>query len=166
MNNVKKLIDFIDKTPITKFCSSMLIMALAVIMFVNVVLRYIGGFSFNWGDEILRYICIYMAFLGTAAGWRYGTHIGVTLFVEKVMPEPVRKYFRLGADIIALVFMAIITYFGFILVGKIMDSGQVSAALNVPMYFIYGIVPVCGVLSIVQILIQIFKNKSYLIPRE
>ena len=163
---MKKLIDFIDKTPITKFCSSMLIMALAVIMFMNVVLRYVGGFSFNWGDEILRYLCIYMAFLGTAAGWRYGTHIGVTLFVEKVLPEKLRKYFRMVADAVALLFMVIITYFGFILMFKIMDSGQVSAALQLPMYFIYGIVPVCGVLSIMQMLIQTFRHKSYLIPRE
>jgi len=163
---VKKLIDFIDKTPITKFCSSMLIMAMAVVMFMNVVLRYVGGFSFNWGDEILRYICIYMAFLGTAAGWRYGTHIGVTLFVEKLLPDKIRKYFRLMADIVAILFMTIITYFGFLLMLKIMDSGQVSAALQLPMYFIYGIVPVCGVLSILQMLLQIFKHKSYLIPRE
>ena len=163
---MKKLIDFIDKTPITKFCSSMLIMAMAVVMFMNVVLRYVGGFSFNWGDEILRYICIYMAFLGTAAGWRYGTHIGVTLFVEKLLPDKIRKYFRLMADIVAILFMTIITYFGFLLMLKIMDSGQVSAALQLPMYFIYGIVPVCGVLSILQMLLQIFKHKSYLIPRE
>lgn len=163
---MNKIIDIIDKTPITKFCSSMLIMAMAAVMFLNVILRYCVGFSFNWGDEILRYMCIYMAFLGTAAGWRYGAHIGVTLFVEKLLPEKTRKYFRLLADIIAIAFMCIVTYFGVILVTRIMASGQSSAALHLPMYFVYGIVPVCAALSVVQMLIQIFKHKSYLIPRE
>ena len=81
---MKKVIDFIDKTPITKLISSILIMAMAVIMVMNVILRYMFHFSFNWGDEIIRYMCVYTSFLGIAAGWRYsGTHIGVSIFVEK-----------------------------------------------------------------------------------
>ena len=35
--------------------------------------------SFNWGDEILRYMSIYMAFAGIAAGFRYGKHISITI---------------------------------------------------------------------------------------
>ncbi|WMJ85180.1 TRAP transporter small permease [Oscillospiraceae bacterium MB24-C1] len=135
-------------------------------MTMNVVLRYVFGFSFNWGDEILRYMCVYMAFLGTAAGWRYGTHIGVTIFVEKLFPEKTRKYFRLLADIISITFMALIAHYGYILVEKVARSHQASAALRVPMYMIYSIIPVCAVFSILQILLQIFKHKTYLMPRE
>lgn len=163
---MKRVIDFIDHTKFTKFCASMLMMCMAVIMTMNVVLRYVFGFSFNWGDEILRYMCVYMAFFGMAAGWRYGTHIGVTIFVEKLFPEKSRKFFRLVADTISIIFMGSITYYGMILVQKVAKSHQASAALRVPMFLIYGIIPVCAVFSIVQILLQIFKHKSYLVPRE
>ncbi len=163
---MNKIIDFIDKTPVTKFCSSMLLIAMAAVMCLNVILRYVFHFSFNWGEEILRYMCIYMAFMGTAAGWRYGTHIGVTLFVEKVMPEKIRKYVRLLGDIIAMLFMGIVTYFGIILATKVLGSGQTSPAMHIPMFMIYGIVPLCGIISVMQMLIQMFKHKSYLIPRE
>ena len=67
---MKKIVDFFDRTPVTKFLSSILIMAMAVVMTMNVILRYFFHFSFNWGDEILRYMCVYMAFLGTAAAFR------------------------------------------------------------------------------------------------
>lgn len=163
---MKHVIDFVDKTRFTKFCASILMMCLAVIMTMNVILRYVFGFSFNWGDEILRYMCVYMAFFGMAAGWRYGIHIGVTIFVEKLFPEKIRKFLRLAADIVSIAFMVLIAYYGYILVEKVAKSHQASAALRVPMYMIYGIIPICAVFSILQILLQIFKYKSYLTSRE
>lgn len=163
---MKKTIEFIDRTPVTKFLSSILIMLMAVIMVMNVFTRFFLGFSFNWGDEIIRYMCVYMSFLGIAAGFKYGVHIGVSVFVEKLFPENIRKYFRILSDIITIVFLVLLIVFGYILVQRIIGSGQTSAALKVPMYMIYGIVPVSSIISIAQILIQLFVNKSYLVPRE
>jgi len=163
---MKKILDFIDRTPVTKLISSILIMAMAVIMTMNVILRYFFHFSFNWGDEILRYMCVYMAFLGSAAAFRYGSHVGVTIFVEKCLPEGVRKYFRLLSDIVTIIFLVVITYYGFVLVGRIMASGQSSAALRVPMYMIYGIIPVSSIIAIIHMLMQIFRHKSYLYERQ
>lgn len=163
---MKKFIDFIDRTPVTKLLSSILIMAMAVIMVMNVILRYLFNFSFNWGDEIIRYMCVYMSFLGIAAGWQYGTHIGVSIFVEKVFPEGSRKYFRLLSDIVTILFLCATVWFGFMLVERIISSGQTSPALQLPMYLIYGIVPASSVLGIVHMLLQIFLHKSYLYPRE
>ena len=163
---IKKLMNFIDKTPITKFISSILIMAMAVIMTMNVILRYCFHFSFNWGDEILRYMCVYMAFFGTAATFRYGGHVGVTIFVEKCLPEKSRKYVRLISDIVTIVFLIVATYFGFVLVGRIMASGQKSAALRIPMYLIYGVVPVSSIIGIIHMLAGIFRHKTYLNERE
>lgn len=164
---MKKIIDFFDKTPVTKLISSFLIMAMAVIMTMNVILRYCFHFSFNWGDEILRYMCVYMAFLGTAAAFHTpGVHVAVTLFVEKLLPEKFRKYARLLSDLLTIMFLIMITYFGFVLCSRIMSSGQKSAALRVPMWLIYGVVPVSAILSIVQMLLQIFKHKTYTKERE
>jgi len=163
---MKKVVDFIDRTPITKFISSILLMSMAVVMVMNVILRYCFNFSFNWGDELIRYLCIYMSFLGIAAGWRYGTHIGVSVFVEKFFQEKSRKYIRLLSDIIAILFLLFAAWFGFVLVDQIIASGQTSPALKVPMHMVYGIVPVTCIISVVQILVQIFRHKSYLIPRE
>ena len=146
--------------------SSVFILAMSVIMVMNVILRYCFHFSFNWSDEIIRYLCIYMSFLGVAASWKYGTHIGVTVFVEKMFPEKSRKYFRLLSDIVTIIFLALLSYFGFVLVGRIVASSQTSPALHLPMYLIYGTVPASALLSIIQMLLQIFRHKSYLQPRE
>ena len=60
----------------------------------------------------------------------------------------------------------IITYYGFVLVGRIMASGQRSAALRLPMYMVYGVVPVTSIISIIHMLLQIFLHKTYLYERE
>ena len=163
---MKRILDFFDNVPVTKFISSVFIQAMSVIMVMNVILRYCFHFSFNWSDEIIRYLCIYMSFLGMAASWKYGTHIGVTVFVEKMFPEKSRKYFRLLSDIVTIIFLALLSYFGFVLVGRIVASSQTSPALHLPMYLIYGTVPASALLSIIQMLLQIFRHKSYLQPRE
>mgnify|MGYP001517070687 FL=1 len=163
---MKRILDFFDNVPVTKFISSVFILAMSVIMVMNVILRYCFHFSFNWSDEIIRYLCIYMSFLGVDASWKYGTHIGVTVFVEKMFPEKSRKYFRLLSDIVTIIFLALLSYFGFVLVGRIVASSQTSPALPLPMYLIYGTVPASALLSIIQMLLQIFRHKSYLQPRE
>lgn len=76
------------------------------------------------------------------------------------------KYFHLLSDIVTIVFLALLTYFGFILVGRIVASAQTSPALHLPMYLIYGTVPLSALLSIIQMLLQIFCHKTYLQPRE
>ena len=90
----------------------------------------------------------------------------MTVFSEKCIPERYRKYVRLFSDIITIVFLMIITYYGFVLVGRIMASGQRSAALRLPMYMVYGVVPVTSIISIIHMLLQIFRHKTYLYERE
>lgn len=163
---MKKIIKFIEKTPFTKFICSILIIGMAVIMTMNAVLRHFFHFSFNWGDEILRYMSIYMAFAGIVAGFRYGKHISITVVTEHLIPEKLRPAFRILSDVCSIIFMGLLVYFGIVLVQRIGASGQLSTAMRIPMAAIYAAVPVCGVLSIVQIFIQMFVDKSYLQPRE
>ncbi len=163
---MKRIFDFIDNVPVTRCISSILMMAMAVIMTLNVVLRYGFGFSFNWGDEILRYICVYMSFLGIAAAWRYNSHVRVALFVEKLFSECLKVPTRVLTYIITMIFMVACTYFGLVLVERIIQSGQISPALHLPMYLLYGIVPLTSILSIIQLLLQLFKHQAYRNPME
>ena len=47
-----------------------------------------------------------------------------------------------------------------------MASGQKSAALQIPMYLIYGVVPVSSIIGIIHMLMAIFRHKTYLTERE
>ena len=88
------------------------------------------------------------------------------MVTEHLIPEKLRPAFRILSDVCSIIFMGLLVYFGIVLVQRIGASGQLSTAMRIPMAAIYAAVPVCGVLSIVQIFIQMFVDKSYLQPRE
>ena len=111
---------------------------------------------FTWGLYV---------FFGIAAPGNISLMFG-SLFVEKIFPENVKRYIRLFTDIVTIVFMILCTYFGMVLVQRIIHSGQISPALHLPMFLLYGVIPVSSVLSIIQILLQIFRHKSYNQPME
>ena len=55
----------------------MLLAAMVVVTFVNVVMRYLGESSFLWGEEVGRHLMIWLAFIGGGLALRNGAHIGV-----------------------------------------------------------------------------------------
>jgi TRAP-type C4-dicarboxylate transport system permease small subunit len=44
------------------------LVAMTVLVFGSVILRYCFNVSFRWSDELTRYIFIYIVFLGTGTG--------------------------------------------------------------------------------------------------
>ena len=122
--------------------------------------RLIGGMK-SYG--ISAYICPFWALLQPGG---YNSHVRVALFVEKLFPEWLKVPTRILTYIITIVFMAACTYFGLVLVERIIQSGQISPALHLPMYLLYGIVPLTSILSIIQLLLQLFKHRAYRVPME
>lgn len=162
----KKIFNFFYEVRLERTIASIFSLLVILIMFMNVVLRFGFHFAFNWGEEIIRYLNFFAACFAISAGFQCGKHISITVVTEHVLPERFRKYMRLAADIMSLIFMLFLVYFGFILVGKLHMSGQTSSALHIPMYLLYAGIPICGILSSIQILFKIFIDKSYLVSRD
>lgn len=163
---MRPICEWMMKTPIAKFISSIFIIGMAVIMGVNVFTRYFLGFSFNWGDEILRYMAVIMAFFGIIAGWGRGSHISITIITEHIVPEQYRKYVRIFGEIVSIIFLACLIRYGIVLVQRVARTGQLSAALGIPISTMYAIVPFASALSIVQIVLHAVIGKSYLKAKE
>ncbi len=62
-----------------------LLAAMVVVTFVNVVMRYVGESSFLWGEEVGRHLMIWLAFIGGGLALRSGAHIGVDS-LERSLP--------------------------------------------------------------------------------
>lgn len=159
---MKKIINFIASAKIEYILAVISTLSMITIMFTNVVTRYIFNFTFSWGDEAVRYFNLVAAFSAISACFKSGTHISIDVFVENIIPDNLRKYFRLISYILSLVFCIMICYFGFILTKNQFRMGQESTALGIPMFVLYSIIPVSMILSSIQILIKIFYEKAYL----
>lgn len=126
------------------------------VLFANVVLRYVFNSSLDWADEFSRYSIVWITFVGASVCIYRGAHIGVDAIVT-FMSERGQKILSLIITVIAIIFSLFFTYQALSLVLKVMETGQVSATLGVPMLYIYGAMPVGGLLMTLRFTEQLWS---------
>jgi len=145
MQRIAKILDRLEETLIAT------LMGLAtVIIFLAVVHRYALGvsllypfanrFSTSWAQELCIYLFVWMAKFGAAYGVRTGIHVGVDVLVNRMRPRW-RKVLILFGLLAGALFTAVIGGLGAMLVWQMMQTGQVSADLEVPVWIVYLAIP-------------------------
>ena len=127
----------------TELFSALLLLTMVVLVFIQIVSRVIISSSFPWTEEIARFMMIWITFLGAAVAFQYGAHIGVEAFVER-LPAKLRSIFIVITMLICLSFFILLIVYGYQLANGAFV--QTSPALQIPMGYIYYIIPISGVL--------------------
>jgi TRAP-type C4-dicarboxylate transport system permease small subunit len=105
-----------------------------VLNFVNVVGRYVSGFTLIGVDEIEIYILIWTAFLGAAVvSWR-GQHLRMDVLLN-ACPAVVRKTVTAVEICVMLAVALFVAYQSFRYVERIYALGAVSDIARVPTWF-------------------------------
>lgn len=113
---------------------------LVAVTFAAVVFRYVFNSSLVWGEELARYLFVWLVFLGASIGTRRGIHISIDLFGRRLGRYGERLLDWLGR-LAGLVFAAMLIVPGLRLVEVGMSN--LSPALGVPMAAVY-LAPVVG----------------------
>lgn len=117
-------------------------MVLGVLLaFVNVVLRYVFDMSLPWAAELTNYLFIWSALFGAAYGFKQGAHISITLLIEKFSPS-VMKMFLLFANLLSIIYLLLISYFGYKLILMLMDFGEINVDLQIPLWIPQLVIPI------------------------
>ena len=138
-------------------------LALRVILaFVNVVLRYGFDMSLTWAGELTNYFFIWSALFGAAYGFRQGAHISVTLLITQFSPA-VTKFFLVLANLISVLYLGLLSYFGYELVIMLVDFGEMSVDLGIPMWVPHLVLPISFALAAYRVaekLIELYRTKA------
>jgi len=132
-----------------------MMMAMLVIIFSAVATRFILNFSPSWAEEAARYLMIWVCFLGAPLAVGVGGHVGVQMFMSRLPLGP-RKAIRLLTCAAIEIFLAVVVVKAFVLVQMI--STQESAALRIPIYYVYLAVPIGCILLGVEFLCVMLKG--------
>ncbi|RMG92123.1 MAG: TRAP transporter small permease [Candidatus Dadabacteria bacterium] len=116
------------------------LLALALLGFVQVVLRYAFGTGIDWAEEAGRYGCIALTFLGASVGVRHGTHFSVEL-LDRLLPPGGRRALRAVAGVLTAALFALVTWYGYEHAAKLHRFGVTSASLRLPMWVPYAAIP-------------------------
>lgn len=98
---IRRLSDLLE-TLATVFLAGVLA---AVVL--QVFFRYVARIAVPWTEEATRYLGIWMVFMGAAAAVAQGSHIAVTVLVER-LPQTLRRSAALLATSMALLFNLIV----------------------------------------------------------
>ncbi|WP_125142205.1 TRAP transporter small permease [Clostridium transplantifaecale] len=113
-----------------------LLSLMSLIIFVQVIMRYLMHNSLSWSEELARYLFIWSIYLSVSYAAKERKHIKIDAALY-LFPKKCRPFIRIIGDIIVLCFAGFIIATSFRLVQKIGMLGQVSAALSIPMNYIY-----------------------------
>jgi len=134
---------------ITEIILVVVLAAMAVVVFLQVIFRYVLNFPLFWTEEFARYCLVWASLLGSAVAVKRGQHIAVTIVLERV-PAGFRRVMKMITLISVIVILAIILWGGIQLVA--ITRAQISPALRVSMSVPYLAVPVGAALMLLHTL--------------
>lgn len=144
---MKKIIDFIFK--IERWLCAYLIAQIMIVMFVATVGRYTQWYALSWSEELTRYTMVWLVFIGSGIGCYLGLHFNVDILVEKLNATG-KKICLILRMIVIYAFCIFTTYQGVFVVKRQIAGGQLSAALKIPMWFMYSAVPIGCILILLH----------------
>ena len=112
------------------------------VLFLNVVLRYVFSKSLTWAEEFIRYSMIWISFIGSAACF------GVDLILRVKSKWFVRAV-KIFIETAGLVFCCFLLKFSLDLVFFSKQSGQISPAMQVPLWVVYAVIPFSAALAVI-----------------
>ncbi|MDU5085992.1 MAG: TRAP transporter small permease [Anaerococcus vaginalis] len=152
---MKKTLDLIQKL-INIFLSAA-IFAMTLIIFLQVISRYIFNSPLVWSEELSRYLFVWISFLAIADAVRTKSHIALSILTDRMSEDRKQIVSRLNYSLTCIIGI-IITYGGIVLMN--LGVHQSSATLGVPMFLVYLVIPVSGVLISIFSVEKIFTKEG------
>lgn len=155
--NIKKFVQNIEE-----YACAVLLSAMSVIVFWQVICRFLLHLPLRWSEELSIFILAWVTFLGASIGVKRGAHVGVEAFVI-LLPKKIQHVIKIVAYILSASFFILLIVLGVSIVKSQMMTGQVSPAMRVPMYYAYLSVPVGSIfisIRFIQVLIRQIKMKG------
>jgi len=109
---LKRIVDRLEEGVI-----SLLLVGMTVLVFYEVVLRFVFNTGHLWIHEVTLLISAWMVMLGASYGIKVGCHIGVDAVV-RLIPSGPRRWVSMVATLLALVYCGLFLYGAWIYLSK------------------------------------------------
>ena len=145
--------DFLNR--ICEVALIILLAAMAVVVFLQVLFRYIIHLPLFWTEEFARYCLVWASLLGAAVALKRGEHIAVTFFLDN-FPKRAARALTVVAQISVILILAVMAWGGIKLV--LVTSAQISPALRISMAVPYLALPIGSVIMLFHVLSSMMQR--------
>ncbi len=136
---------------IEKVVSCICVSAMAILVFANVIARYVFNHSLAFSDEMSTYLFVLMSFMGTAIAARRKAHLGLSIVTDRVSPQA-RKIILTVMYVISAFFCLLVIIFGVQMVISQYQLGQETASMQWPEWIYGSFVPIGAAFAMIAFL--------------
>lgn len=154
------------KRKLDKVLGGFLVTLLAIMVFAvlwQVFSRYVLKSPSSITEELARYLLIWIGILGAAYASGQQAHLSINLLAPKLNVLN-RKRLRIFINLLVIFFAVVVLIIGggdLVLLN--LELGQSSAALEVPLYVVYLVVPISGVVIVAYKINEIVYSEKFLV---
>lgn len=130
---------------------------LLFLLFFQVVLRYFVGITWNWIEEVSRFLFLWMVWIGAGYAAKSRAHLKIEAFTN-MMPDWLREKADLLSLVIWIVFAGFLAIKGYQITAMLFKRNQLSPVMQIPMAWAYAAVPVGVSLMLFRLLQQLHEK--------
>lgn len=108
-------------------------------------------------EELARYLFVWAMYLSISYCIRDDRHIRIRVFIDK-LPGNWTQFSLIVSDLIYLAFSATVAWFGFKVINRSLQLGQIAPAMEIPIACLYASVLVCALLSCARLVTSIYQR--------
>ena len=123
-----------------------LMVAMTLDVLWGVLTRYALGSQADWSEELARFLLIWIGILGAAYAAGQHMHLAIDILLKKFTGRARIRMILLIHLMVIIFAVAVLIIGGMRLILLTQLLGQLSAALRIPMYLVYSVLPIAGVL--------------------
>jgi C4-dicarboxylate transporter DctQ subunit len=120
---------------------AILLAAMVVITFIQVVLRYGFGSGILWGMEVTTYLFGWLVLFGASHLMKKRGHIGVDALV-RILPRFLRRVIMLASALGSLFYAGVLFVGGWNYVSAMYTVGIKAEDVNIPRWILLSIIPI------------------------
>lgn len=138
---------------------TLILTAMLVLTFANVVARYIFLKSVPFIEEVTVAGMVVLTYAGSASNAKKGTHISLTILYDRVSPL-MQRIFDLLGYLLGLFFAIVLLYRGILMVQLQRQVGAISITMGWPQWIFVIWLPIGGALMAI-VYLQLILTTSY-----
>lgn len=145
--------------------SVLVMVALVVCVVWQVFSRYVLNQPSTLTDELARFLMIWVGLLGASYTVGAQRHLSID-FLAMLLPEQKKPLLSMVVNTLILLFAGLVIVSGGLkLIEKTLATGQLSAAMQIPMGYVYIVLPLSGAIMMLYSLYFILSDARALLNK-
>ncbi len=140
------------------FFSMSLLVIMVIVIFMQVILRYIFNNPTSWSEEFSMLALVWFGYISVSMGFGRSYHIALEIFTDW-LPTTIKRILAIISDISATVVGVMMVHYGFVLSKKV--AIQVMPAMGFSKSWLYYSLVISGFILIMYALTHLFNPNFF-----